>query len=123
MSVVTQGLAAIVVKCGTTFYPACGTGTTAVAAGDTGLATEIVDSGFWAAGDAARHADATVTNPTTTSIKVAKTFTSTGSKAIAEVGVFSGATGANIWARKILSSVRSVVSGDTFTLNYTITFA
>lgn len=123
MAMTTLGLAAIVTKIGTTFYPAVGTGTSDASAGSTALGAEVVDSGFWASGDAARHADATVTNPTSVSILVAKTYTSTGTKTIGEVGLYSGSTGSNLWCGKKLSPVRSVVSGDTMTVNYTLTLA
>lgn len=120
MAMTTYGLAAITTACGTTFYPACATGTGDSAVGDVALTGEITDSGFW--NGAARYSG-TVTNPTTVSILVSKTYTASGSKTVGSVGVYGASTGNTLWCGKKLSAARSVVSGDSITINYTLTLS
>lgn len=121
MSVVNAGKARIANRMGVDFtYLACGTGTTAVAAGDTALQTELAASGL-------SRAVATVTQVTTTvtddTLQLLKAFSVTGTQIITEVGVFNAASSGTMLARTILSPSKSVGNGDTYTLTYKIVFA
>jgi hypothetical protein len=95
---------------------AYGTGSTAFAATQTALVTE------------SQRAAATVSQVTTTvsndTLQLTKAFTISSTETITEVGIFNNATsGGTMLARTVLSSSRSVVSGDTFTLTYKVAFA
>ncbi len=101
-------------------YLATGTGTGSESAGDTTLGTEISDSGL-------ARASATVTQQTTSqsndTLQLVKAFTVTGTKTISEVGVFNASSSGTMAFRDKLSSTKSVVSGDTYTLTAKIVFA
>jgi len=102
-------------------YLACGTGTTAFAAGDTALGTEITDSGL------ERVQDGTPTRTTTTVTNdtgvLNNTFSVTGTKTIGEVGVLNAASSGTLLARTVLSPTKSVSNGDSYTLTYNIVIA
>lgn len=107
---------------GTTTAPvtaiAIGVGTTAAAAGDTALESEITTNG-------GQRGAATVTNTTTTTAndteQWVKTFTFTGSFAVTEEGLFDNNTsGGNMLARQVFSSV-NVVSGDVLQFTHKVT--
>lgn len=98
---------------------ALGTGTTAAAAGDTALGTEITTNG------GARGA-ATATNETTTTtgdtMKLSKSFSITGTLAITEEGLLDNNTsGGNLLARQVFSAV-NVGNGDTFQVDHEVQF-
>lgn len=106
---------------GTTTAPvtaiAIGTGTTAAAAGNTALETEITTNG------GARGA-ATVTNVTTTTTndteQWVKTFSFTGSFAVTEEGLLDNNTsGGNLLARQVFSAV-NVANGDSLQITHKV---
>jgi len=114
--VTNAGLAVVAARLvGATVDPAdtlaVGTGTTAAAAGDTALETEITDSGLARATDAAPTFETTsVTNDTAV---VNYLWTASGAKAITEAGVLTQDSGGDLLSRQVFASV-GVVSGDTF---------
>jgi len=106
---------------GTTTAPvtaiALGTGTTAAAAGDTSLETEI------SSGGGSRGAS-TVTNETTTTTKDTeqwvKTFNFTSTFAVTEEGLFDNNTiGGNMLARQVFSAI-NVSSGDSLQVTHKV---
>lgn len=106
---------------GTTTAPvtaiAIGIGTTAAAAGDTALESEITTNG-------GQRGAATVTNVTTTTAndteQWAKTFTFTGSFAVTEEGLLDNNTsGGNLLARNVFAAI-NVVSGDTLAITHKV---
>ena len=101
-------------------YVACGTGTGAEAAGDTTLGTEISDSGL-------ERSTGTLTQQTTTqtndTLQIVKAWSVSGTKTIAEVGMFNASSSGTMAFRDKLSSTKSVVSGDTYTLTCRVVFA
>jgi hypothetical protein len=117
MSITNSGSAAITSKFGTTFWLELGTGATAFDYAQTALVAAITDSGL-------ERAAATVTRVTTTdandTLQCTKTWTATGTKAIAEAGVFDAASGPTMWARKVLGAAQTVNSTETFALTYKI---
>lgn len=100
-------------------YLAVGTGTTAAAATDTTLETEITDSGLGRAAATVSQVTTTVTNDT---LKLAKTFTVTGTKAITEAGALNNSSGGTLLGHQVFSAV-NVVNGDSFALEYSFKFA
>jgi len=101
-------------------YLELGTGTTAFAATQTALVTAITDSGL-------ARASATVSQETTTqtddTTQFTKQWTASGSKTVAEVGIFNGSSGGTMLARTKLSTARALTSGDTYTYTYSIVYA
>lgn len=107
---------------GTTTTPmtaiAIGTGTTAAAAGDTALQTEITTNG--GARGAATVTNVTVTNTGDTEQWV-KTFSFTGSFAVTEEGILDNNTsGGNLLSHQVFSAV-NVVSGDSLQITHKVT--
>jgi len=102
-------------------YLAVGTGTTAVAAGDTTLETEVAASGLSRAQDSSPTR--TTTNVTNDTLVLNYTFTVTGSVTIGEAGVFNASSGGTLLARTVLSPTKGVSSGDSYTLTYNLVFA
>jgi hypothetical protein len=100
-------------------YLAVGTGATAAAAGDTTLQTEITDSGL-------ARASATVTRQTTTTtndtLRLIKSWTVSGTKAITECGIFNAASAGVLLGRQVFTAV-NVVSSDTFQVTYSVSLA
>lgn len=101
-------------------YLAIGTGTTAAAAAQTALVTEISTGG-------GSRALATLSRVTTTatndSARLVKTFTFTSSFAVTEAGVFDTAvTGGTMLCRQTFTAI-NVVNTDTLALTYTIAVA
>lgn len=101
-------------------YIAVGSGTTAEAASQTALVTELTDSGL------ARATATTATRATTTqtddTTSLSETFTVTGSKTAAEVGVFNASSSGTMWFRHVLGTAKSLVSGDSYTVTATCQF-
>ena len=101
-------------------YLELGTGTTAFAASQTALVTAITDSGL-------ARAAATVSQETTTAtddtLQLTKQWTASGSKTVAEAGIFNGSSGGTMLARTKLTSARALTSGDTYTYTYSIVLA
>lgn len=109
---------------GTTTSPmtamAIGIGTTAAAAGDTTLESEITTNG-------GERGAATVSNETTTTAgdteQWIKTFTFTGSFAVTEEGILDNNTsGGVLGARQVFSAV-NVVSGDALQITHQVKVA
>lgn len=97
-------------------YIAVGTGTTAAAAGDTTLETEIADSGLSRANGTASRVTTDVTND---SARVTYTFTVSGTKAVTEAGLLNASSSGVLLARQVFSAV-NVVSGDSLAVTWTI---
>lgn len=86
-------------------YLAIGTGTTAAAAADTALESEITDTGL-------ERAAATVTQETTSvtddTLQLEYTWTATGAKAVTEVGTFNDASAGEILGHTVFSAINTV---------------
>lgn len=100
-------------------YLAVGTGTTAAAAGNTALETEITDSGLQRVNATASRTTTTQTNDTATLVN---TFSVTGTKAVTEAGVLNASSGGVLFARSVFTAV-NVVNGDSLQLTYKIKVA
>jgi hypothetical protein len=95
-------------------YVAIGTGSTAVALTDTALGTEVESR---ATGTSSR----TTTSTTSDTYQVVGTVTATGSRTIAEVGLFDQSSlGGNMFVRGVLASTVSLASGDSITVTATV---
>lgn len=99
-------------------YLAVGTGTTAAAAGDTTLETEITDSGLARATGTASRSTTAVTNDTA---ELTKTWNVTGTKAITEMGTLNAAAAGTLLARNVFSAV-NVVNGDDFKITHKVQY-
>lgn len=97
-------------------YVAVGTGTTAAAAGDTTLETEITDSGLQRAAATASRVTVDVTND---GARLVLTYTVTGTKAVTESGVLNASSSGVLLARQVFSAI-NVVSGDSLQVTWTI---
>lgn len=95
-------------------YLAVGTGTTAAAAGDTALETEIVDSGLARAAATASRVTTDVTNDTA---QLVKSWSVSGTKAVTECGALNAASNGTLLGRQVFSAI-NVVSGDTLQVTY-----
>lgn len=95
---------------------ALGIGTTAAAAGDTALESEITtNGGARASGTTSR----TTTNVTNDTAQVAYTWTFSGSFAVTEVGVLSAAAAGVLLARQVFAAI-NVVNGSSLTFTYKV---
>ena len=101
-------------------YLELGTGTTAFAATQTALVTPITDSGLARASATASQETTTATDDTS---QLTYQWTASGSKTVAEAGIFNGSSGGTMLARTKLSSARALTSGDTYTYTYQIIYA
>ena len=99
-------------------YIAVGVGTTAAAATDTTLETEITDSGLARAAGTGTRVTTTVTNDTA---QLATTFSVTGSKAVTEAGMLNAASAGDLLARQVFSAL-NVVNGDSLAITWKIVF-
>lgn len=97
-------------------YLAVGTGTTAAAAGDTTLETEITDSGLARAAGTASRTTTTVTNDTA---RLTKTFSVTGTKAVTEIGILNAASTGTLLCRQVFTAV-NVQNGDSLAVTYDV---
>ena len=119
--IVNAGLAEIAGLVGNTGSPtaftylAVGSASTAAAATDTILETELTDGGLERAAATVTRATTTTTNDT---LQLVKTFSVTGTKTVREVGVFNDASVGTMLSRSVLTSDKNLESGDTFTLTY-----
>ena len=93
-------------------YIAIGTGTTAEAATDTALGTEV------ARGQATKSL--ITTNVTNDTLQLQFAFNFTSSNAITEAGVFNASTGGDMLCRTTFSAV-NVADGDSLQITYKIT--
>lgn len=99
-------------------YLALGTGTTASAAGDTALETEITTSGL-------ERANATVSRVTTTqtndTAQAQYTWTASGSVSPSEAGLLNASSGGVLVARQVFTAI-PLASSDTFQVTYKVQF-
>ncbi len=93
---------------------AIGTGTTAAAAGDTTLQTEITTGGGARAAGTTSRVTTTVTNDTA---QVEVTFTFTASFAVTESGLFDAISAGTLACRQVFSAV-NVVNTDQLTVRW-----
>lgn len=123
--VVNAGLAGMASRCNGAgaeaafTYLAVGTGTTAPAAGNTALETEITDSGLARAAATCTRVTTTVTNDTA---QLDKTWNVTGSKAVTEAGALNAASSGTLLGRQTFSAV-NVANGDTLQVIYKFQFS
>lgn len=100
-------------------FVAVGTGTTAVAVGDTALTAESSTNGFARAAGTVSRITTNVANDT---FQITKTFTSSGSTTIQEVGVFNAAS-VGVILSHALTGTKVVASGDTLAITYQLVFS
>jgi hypothetical protein len=100
-------------------FLAIGTSATAVAATDTTLTAEIVDSGLERAAGTVSRVTTTVTNDT---FQITKTWTASGSKTVEEVGVFNAASAGTMLSHALTTS-KAVTAGETITATYQLRFS
>lgn len=94
-----------------------GTGTTAVAVGDTALTTELSGSGY------ARVA-VTRTIPTAGTIQYVSTLTGlTAATTIQEAGLFNAATAGALFAHQLTGAVNLATASDSIQVTWQVTFA
>ena len=100
-------------------YIGVGTGTTAAAAADTTLETELATSGL-------SRALATLTRVTTTvtddTAQFLKSFSVTGTQAVTESGVLSASSGGTLFTHQVFSAI-NVVNGDTLEITWKVKVA
>lgn len=102
---------------GTAFdYIAIGTGTTAAAAGDTALGTEITTNGGQRAAGTGTRVTTTVTNDTA---QLVLTYSFTGSFAVTESGIFNASSAGTMLCRQVFSAI-NVVNGDSLQVTWKI---
>lgn len=97
-------------------YIALGTGTTAAAAGDTALESEITTGGGERAQATGTRMTTAVTNDTS---QLEATFNFTGSHAVTESGVFNASSSGDMAARQVFD-VLNVSNGDQLTVRWRI---
>ena len=97
-------------------YIAVGTGTTAAAATDTALQTELATSGLSRANGTVSLVTTTVTNDTA---QIVVTYTVSGSAAVTESGVLNAASVGTLLCRQVFSAI-NVVSGDSLQITWKI---
>jgi hypothetical protein len=100
-------------------YIATGTGTTAAAAGDTALQTELAASGLSRANSTASRVTTSVTNDTA---QLVNTFTVTGTVAVTESGVLNAASVGTLLCRQTFSAI-NVVNGDSLQITWKVQFS
>lgn len=100
-------------------YLALGTSSTAVAASQTALQAEIVDSGLARTVATVSRTTTTVSNDT---LSLVYTWTASGSKSIEEIGIFNASSSGTMLGRK-LTGTSSVINTDQITATYTVSFA
>ena len=97
-------------------YIAVGTGTTAAAAGDTTLETELATSGLSRAQGTDSRETTTQTNDT---LVVTKTFTVTGTAAVTECGLLNAGASGTLLGRNVFSAI-NVANGDSLQIDYKV---
>jgi len=100
-------------------YLALGTGTTAAAATDTALETEITDSGLARAGATVTRETTTLTNDT---LQLDYTWTASGSKAVTEAGALNAASVGVLAGRQVFTAL-AAESSDTIQITYKFKFS
>jgi hypothetical protein len=97
-------------------YLALGTGTTAAAAGNTALETELSTLGLSRVNATVAAVTTTVTDDT---LQLSNTFTVTGTAAVTEAGILNAGSGGTLLSRLVFSAV-NVINGDSLTVTYKI---
>jgi osmotically-inducible protein OsmY len=97
-------------------YIAMGTGTTAPAAGDTTLQTELSGSGLARANASASRVTTSVTNDTA---QLQNTFNVTGTVAVTESGILNASSGGVLLCRQTFSAI-NVVNGDSLQVTWKV---
>lgn len=100
-------------------YLAVGSSSTAPAAGNTTLGTELTTNGF---ARAAATVSRTTTNVTNDTLRLVHTWTASGSATVEEAGVFNASSSGTMLGRA-LTTTKSFVTGETLTLTYDVVFA
>jgi len=100
-------------------YLAVGSGTTAEAATQTALVTEIAASGLARAAATVSRSTTNVTNDT---LQLDKTWTASGSVTVEEIGIFNDATTGTMLGRKLTTS-KALANGETLAATYKVIFA
>lgn len=100
-------------------YLAVGTSSTAVAATDTTLNAEIVDTGLARAAGTVSRVTTTTTNDT---LNVTYTWTASGTKVVQEIGLFNAASVGTILGHA-LTGTRSLINADQLVGTYKVVFA
>jgi hypothetical protein len=98
-------------------YVALGTGTTAAAATDTALTSEITTGGLARAAATAAQATTNVTNDT---LQLTYTWTASSAFAVTEEGVLDASSSGHLLAHQVFSAV-NVASGDSIAVTHSIT--
>lgn len=101
-------------------YLAVGTSATAALAADTTLGAEVTDTGLARAAATVSRVTTTQTNDT---LQLAYTWTASGSKTLAETGIFNAASSGVMLGHKILSTTIAVANGDSLTITYKVQFS
>jgi len=98
-----------------------------IAWGTSGTAVQLTDTTLTEPGEARTLGTGTQTTTTTTSdtLNVTGTIVATGTRTIAEAGLFTAATGGTLFVRGVLASTIGLTTGDSiaFTFNVQITSA
>lgn len=100
-------------------YLALGVGTTAAAATDTALESEITDSGLERSAATVTYEDTTTTDDT---LQLVKSWTASGSKSVTEIGVFNAASTGVLGGRVVKTAV-PLESRDIYAITYKIVLA
>lgn len=95
-------------------YLALGIGTTAPAAGNTALESEIVNSGLERAAATCSRVTTTVANDTA---QLVKQWSVTGTKALTEIGAFNAAVAGVMLGRQTFAAL-NVAAGDSVQMTY-----
>ena len=115
---VNQGLAATTTALSSVItWLAVGTGTGAPAKTDTALGAAIVDSGLAAGAATVTQQTTTATNDT---LRLAKTWTGTGNKAVTEIAAEK--SDGTLYARCLFTSTKNVSNGDSLAGTINIVF-
>lgn len=97
-------------------YIALGTGTTAAAATDTALQTEISTGGLARASATLSQTTTSVANDT---LQFTHTFTASASFAVTEEGILNAASGGTLLAHQVFAAV-NVASGDSISITHSV---
>jgi len=97
-------------------YIAVGSGSTAEAATDSALGTEITASGLSRASATVSRETQNVTNDMAV---LTNSFSVTASETVNEIGIFNAGTGGTMFSRKVIST-KNVTSGDTLEITYKV---
>ncbi len=101
-------------------YLAVGTSTTAFAVGQTTLGAEITTGGLERAAATVSRTTTSVSNDT---LSLVKTWTSSATHAVEEIGAFNASSAGTMLCRALPVATKNVVSGETLAATYTISFA